>query len=745
MSIKTALGAALTAALLALGAPAAGASVQVGSSGWQWGNPLPQGNTVRAMSFAGATGYAAGDFGTLLKTTDGGSSWTGLPVGTFAGMTVVQALDANTVFAGGGCVARRSVDGGATFSAVRFTSVEAGCKVGLQDLSFVSRDLGYLLLADGSVYTTTDGGTQFAPRTAVPDTRAAGGAAAPGAIAFLDASKGYATSGGKLFQTLDGGTSWRVVAEPGRAIRALWFADAAHGFAVGNGGLLLRSDDGGATWTSKDLGVAGVDYTSIRCAGTRLCVLTTSAGTQLVRTTDAGDTAGTVVTPSTDPIHAAAFASPARVEHGTTVVSDDGGVRFAPIGGRINGSFTALRLGGAANTAFAPGADGKLAKTTDGGRTWSTGNVPTTADLLDVSFPSAETGYALDVDGGLFRTDNAGATWKTLGTGSTRRPRAVLAPDKDTVLVVGPRGVRRSLDAGETFDQVRARAVLRAQLTDVTAAHSGGAIFAWGSTTVVRSSDGGRSWSVLGLPGRTTRERRSLRVEQVAFSSAKVGLLRDTLRRIWRTMSGGRGWTLLTSVGTQHIQGMAVGSARTATLVLDQFGNRNGGYLLRSDDAGATWQPQFVVDAAIAPFGLVAGTGVDYLLAGDASLLFSTTGGVSGAPSELTLATKRRTLTKAGRITVTGRLQPAGGSAQVTVSAQLPGADGGWESDTVPVASNGTFVTAWRVARGTTTFVAQWTGDFASAGAGSRPLTVTVGSAPKSKPVHRRAHRRRHR
>jgi len=52
------------------------------------------------------------------------------------------------------------------------------------------------------------------------------------------------------------------------------------------------------------------------------------------------------------------------------------------------------------------------------------------------------------------------------------------------------------------------------------------------------------------------------------------------------------------------------------------------------------------------------------------------------------------------------------------------------------VAANGTFVTAWRVPRGTTTFVAQWTGDVASAGAGSRPLTVTVGAA-------RRAHRRR--
>jgi hypothetical protein len=91
----------VTAALLALAAPA-GASVQVGSSGWQWGNPLPQGNTVRAMSFARQTGYAAGDFGTLLKTTDGGTSWSGLPVGALEQLTTVQALDADTVFVGGG-------------------------------------------------------------------------------------------------------------------------------------------------------------------------------------------------------------------------------------------------------------------------------------------------------------------------------------------------------------------------------------------------------------------------------------------------------------------------------------------------------------------------------------------------------------------------------------------------------------------------------------------------------------------
>ena len=90
---------ACAAALLAVVPALAPASVQVGSSGWQWGNPLPQGNTLRSISFAGLDGYAAGDFGTLLHTTDGGATWSGLLSGTFTNLTEVQAIDAQSVFA----------------------------------------------------------------------------------------------------------------------------------------------------------------------------------------------------------------------------------------------------------------------------------------------------------------------------------------------------------------------------------------------------------------------------------------------------------------------------------------------------------------------------------------------------------------------------------------------------------------------------------------------------------------------
>ena len=51
-----------SAALAGLGTAPSSAAVQVSQSGWQWGNPTPQGNTIRAIDFNGGRGYAIGDF-----------------------------------------------------------------------------------------------------------------------------------------------------------------------------------------------------------------------------------------------------------------------------------------------------------------------------------------------------------------------------------------------------------------------------------------------------------------------------------------------------------------------------------------------------------------------------------------------------------------------------------------------------------------------------------------------------------
>jgi photosystem II stability/assembly factor-like uncharacterized protein len=714
---------ACVAGAIAAAIPAAApASVQVGSSGWQWGNPLPQGNTLRSMSFAGNDGFAAGAFGTLLHTTDGGSTWSGLLSGTYTDLTEVQAIDPSAVFAGGGCVARRSDDGGATFRRVAFTPVESSCREQLASGWFVNRETGFLVLTDGTVLRTDNDGDTFAQKNPLPGTRAQNGGAKPTELVFTDAQNGVgATDNGKIYRTTDGANSWTLVSDTGRSVRSVLFFDAANGVAVGDGSLFLSTKDGGATWSPHGLGIPATKLTSVRCATLKLCVMTTDTGTALVRTEDGGDSA-TLVTPSADPIYAAAFASPTRIAAtgatGTTAVSDDAGKTFAPIGGRLTGHYRAIRAGGQAGTAYAPGDNGSLAKTIDGGKTWTRGNVATSEDVLDVAFPSAQTGYALDTAGGLFRTTDGGGSWKTLDTGTTARPNAIAAPSTRTVVLVGPRGLRRSTDGGDTFSTVTDRDVVKAQLTAVDRA--GSTLFASGRRDVLRSTDGGHAWTAIHKPGR---------VRSVDFVSAKAGFLLTDGGALFQTANAGKKWTPRPGVGTDGAYGMAFSSATRGYLVIDRFGDvtQRSGFLMTTSDGGRTWHPQFVVSTPVAPLGIASAPGgTDYLLGGDSSLLFTTTRGAAGKASTLSITTKHRKLGRAANITVTGRLAPAAGNERVTVSSRAPGRST-WRHQTVKVAANGSYTTSWRVTRGTNTFVAQWAGDFRSQGDGSDVLSVRIG------------------
>lgn len=722
-------------AALACAVPASGASVQVGASGWLWGNPLPQGNSLNAASFAGLSGYAVGDFGTILATTDGGSSWTGLSSGTFTNLGLVQAIDGDSLFAGGGCVGRRSDDGGKTFKRVAFTPVESRCTQGLQAAWFVSESTGYLVLADGTALRTDNNGETFSQRIAVTGTRAGGGTATVLTLRFLDANVGFATtSDGKIHRTADGANSWTVVSDTQRSVRAMTFFDATRGAAVGDGSLFLTTSDAGLTWKAKPLAIpAPQTLSSISCATSDLCVMATG-GTQLVRTTDGGAT-GSLIAPAQDPVSTVAFASATRVaalgRSGATATSDDAGATFSSVGGRLSGRYFSV-VAGPPNVAFAPGDNGSLARTTDGGRTWRRGNVSTSEDVLDVSFPTPTDGFALDTAGGLFRTRDGGVTWRALDTGTTAAAQAVIALSSDIVLVVGPRGLRRSVDGGESFSAVSGT-INSSNLSGVDKA--GSTLIAYGFLDVWRSTDKGRSWTAIRKPGKPVQSRSGKKVNnkhvaRVDFVSAKTGWLLDSGGgRLYRTTDGGTRWTLQDGVGTHTATGLAMSSDKNGYLVVPRFGSGDvAGYLLRTSDGGITWAPEFVVSSRIGSRGIAAGSGTDYLLGGDSSLLSSTTGGLAGTPSLISITTKQRVFKKApkGTVTVTGTLSPTKGGDQVTVGYRR-GMSSRWSSQTVKVAANGNFTTSWRLSKGSNLFVAQWLGNFASAGRGSGALNVRVG------------------
>lgn len=734
MSLKHA-GALSIAVLGLFAASAPAASVQVPLSGWSWGNPTPQGNDLKAIAFAGGRGYAVGRAGTALRSDDGGSTWTGLATGTPADLAKLQIVDPDTVvvLGGDGCVLRRSDDGGRTFRKI-FIVAEVNCPDRVQSFDFLDKNVGYLLLRDGSVLRTTDGGQSFAKQTALPGTPASatGGGATAADFLFTGPDSGIAfvTSGAasSAYGTTDDGVSWKPLegVDPGN-VRSLYRADATTIYAIGPS-TLLRSDDNGKTFKRTGFG-AGVNLTSIGCADAKTCLLTTDRG-ELDRTTDGGDTA-TTITAASVPLAGAAFASATRAvavgTAGQTVISDDAGTDYAPIGGDIGGAFSRLRLGPTATSAFAPGRKGEIALTLDGGQTWKTAAVPTSSDIEDTSFSSATTGYAADFSGGLFRTQNGGASWQTLSAGAGAPAQAVLAlPDGQTVLLIGPRGVRRAVGGGQ-FDSVAGKVVSKAALDDVQRA--GSAIFAWArfGRQLLVSTSKGASWKAVRLPTRKTRLR------SVSFVSASTGYVLDSSGRVWGTRNGGKRWTESLATGTARAVSISFGSPSSGYLNIGRFGNDSvDAYVLHTGDGGRTWRPQAISTGAMATFGLVAGDATHaFALLGQRQLFFTGTSGDAGSASTVKLKASPTALTKArlkkthGTVTLSGTLAGATGGEQITISARAAGG-GPWTSQTVTAGANGGSFSARFHIRTSAIFVAQWPGESGRMGVGSRALSVRV-------------------
>ena len=696
-------------------AGAASAATNNGQSGWNWGNPRPQGNTINDVQCVSDTRcYATGDFGTALRSDDGGETWTGLATGITANLGKVALIGGDSFVIGGGCAARRSDDGGATFRRLPFSATDFTCPSPLRAISFASSDEGYLLFEDGSLARTPDGGRTFSRRTAVPGANATSPIASD--IAFVGPNTGFALVGGSIYRTSDGATSWTLVASGAQQLNSIVFTDAANGYIVGNGNTVLRTIDGGGTWSPRPITVGGAqNLTRVRCAGPTLCLITNESGIGLHRTQDGGATF-TFVVPTDQQVFAATYASPTRAmamgKSGVTVLSDNGGASWRRVGGSISDQLRGVRATNA-QVAYAFGLNGALARTLDGGETWEGVGAPTSASIVDVSFPSDQTGFALDETGQLFRTDNAAASWQILNTGTTTAPSAVITLDAQRVVLVGPRGARRSVNGGGEFSPVNDRAARGKPFS--AADRAGPALFLYGSRALVVSVNGGKTFRAVPRPVKGG-------VESYDFINANIGFAVDGAGRVWKTGNRGRRWTELQGVGTNQGYALSFGSRNGGYLAITEFGSSEAprGYVLRTSDGGRTWRPQ-LVDANPLTSLSSPGGGTDFALGGTSNLFTTFSGGDQGIPSRLRIGSGSRTV-RGSSVTIRGRLGPAEGGEEVVLSGRSTNKTR-WTHKLVKVASNGTFTTSFRVSRDSV-FVAQWAGSSDRNGASSGILRV---------------------
>ena len=475
----------------------------------------------------------------------------------------------------------------------------------------------------------------------------------------------------------------------------------------------------------------------VSCLAPGECVIATGQG-DIVDTTLDGGLTFTQPHPPVQ-VNSAALVSATQIvgvgASGDTVASADSGASYTRIGLPLPSTYTRLRAGGTNGSAYVTGPNGALAQTIDGGKTWTPAKVGGAANVVDVSFPTPNQGWALDSSGALYTTANGAVSWKSIDTGSTSKPNAVYASSASHVMVVGPRGIRLSTNSGLDFKSDPK--INLVPLTNVDPAGAG-TVVVYGPQLILMSRNDGESFTSVRKPGVYKRSGKllvnRLPVSNVDFVSPTAGFLLDGYGRLWSTRNTGKTWTELPATGTERATGMAFSSSTSGYLIINRFGSVSvdSGFLLHTSDGGRTWHPQFIVSDPILGDGVAAGGTTDYLLSKSSRLLSTTTGGDRGGASTLTIKASRAKLTKPSTIAVSGTLTPAGGFEEVVVSSR-PAGSLLWTSHIAKVDSNGKFTSTWsNLRRGNNVFVAQWQGDFRSAGTGTAVMTVKV--APKPKP-----------
>jgi len=234
-------------------------------------------------------GWAVGEAGVIIHTTDGGATWIQQDSDTNVDLNGVSFCDANN-----GCVAGddvtilRTVDGGTSWW--RSTIViptdwwgnpvedPPGDFIGVE---LVTPDMGTVVGFGGSIYHSIVGGDNWRRQNLAVRTDFY-------AVDFQDTRAGTAVgANGLIMRTYDGGSSWRSMDSGTEVTLAgVFFSDVHTGTAVGRDGTILRTVDDGTTWTVQDSGGTGFLYDVSFVDATRGTVV--GEGGVVLNTTDGG-------------------------------------------------------------------------------------------------------------------------------------------------------------------------------------------------------------------------------------------------------------------------------------------------------------------------------------------------------------------------------------------------------------------------------------------------------------------------
>ncbi|MDQ3021727.1 MAG: YCF48-related protein [Bacteroidota bacterium] len=545
---------------------------------WMWLNPKPQGNTLNAVDFINDnTGYAAGFYGTILKTTDNGNTWVKQITGTSSEFKSIDIIDANTGYAGGeNQLMKKTIDGGETWTDVVLPSAP---NYSVYDIDFINASSGYALgffLMESRIWKTTDGGQSWSTQTT-------DGANYINNLYFIDANTGFGSGGslgGEIIKTINGGVTWDFIYQDSYKKQSMIFINSLTGFAGSEEGRIYKTTDAGNSWNFA-ISDGGIDVTSLNFINANTG-FGFGSGSVFIKTTDGGNNwiesqpvgssntsqyLDADITPN-GTIHAAGT-------YGAMVRSTNAGMNFTFESSVTDGYISNIKFvnttTGYAVTGFN---HGDILKTTDAGNTWVSQISNYITSIYGISFTNTETGY-LAGSLAIYKTVNGGTNWQSIYNSTTNEIFTdVFFTNANTGYVVGSYGRQlKTTDAGASWNPttISSSGTILSSLF-FTNENTGYAV--GDNNAAVKTTNAGLTWNPMSVASPF------INLGNVFFTDDNTGYITSGVGIYKTTNAGGSWFSLPTPTGGYNsVQfrgdiGYAVGG---------------GEKIIKSTDAGASW------------------------------------------------------------------------------------------------------------------------------------------------------------
>lgn len=232
--------------------------------------------------------------GTIIRSTDGGNTWT--PTATTAGTFYRVYFTSDSVgFALGiGGAFAQTTDRGLTWTVPTSPFGTSS----MMNMYVASQTTMYAVGASGQVYKTTDSGSSWTALIVPSSTYTLYG------VCFTNDTTGYVCgASGKMYKTTNDGSSWTALTQS-LATGSLYdikFINDSVGFVCGAKGIVLKTTDRGTTWTKLTTPSTTANYYKLFISNdSTIYTSSYSSASSVIKSTNQGASFTALTTPGTD-------------------------------------------------------------------------------------------------------------------------------------------------------------------------------------------------------------------------------------------------------------------------------------------------------------------------------------------------------------------------------------------------------------------------------------------------------------